>query len=78
MYLVERKPRRDGELRLECAVLGSVGNVYNVVIAHRPTCTCPGTCPNVIADGRLGVCFLSSEEERGKVLVSVSLCGGVT
>jgi len=39
MYLISRKPPTD--YKREFTVLGSIGNVYDVVISHIPSCTCP-------------------------------------
>ncbi|TBU65607.1 hypothetical protein BD310DRAFT_943167 [Dichomitus squalens] len=39
-YMIDRR-RQGNELREEFSVLGSTGNVYNVVIDKKPSCTCP-------------------------------------
>jgi hypothetical protein len=39
MFLINRRVVND--TRMECSVLGSVGNVYDVVIDRQPSCTCP-------------------------------------
>eukprot|EP01116_Phalansterium_solitarium_P017391 TRINITY_DN4270_c0_g1_i2.p1 TRINITY_DN4270_c0_g1~~TRINITY_DN4270_c0_g1_i2.p1 ORF type:complete len:343 (-),score=103.64 TRINITY_DN4270_c0_g1_i2:261-1289(-) len=39
LYLISRSDV--GPLEKKFVVLGSIGNVYDVVISHRPTCNCP-------------------------------------
>ncbi|KAF8177222.1 hypothetical protein BJ912DRAFT_1024225 [Pholiota molesta] len=39
IYMIDRN--RTGELQEEFSVLGSTGNVYNVVVDHKPRCNCP-------------------------------------
>lgn len=39
IFMIDRN--RTGELQEEFSVLGSTGNVYNVVVDHKPRCDCP-------------------------------------
>ena len=55
LYLINQEDKSDTSssssltptLSKHFAVLGSTGNVYNVIIDKKPSCTCPGRCTHI-------------------------------